>query len=40
MMGTVADTAADIGHKVMEELKHDWHSDEPGGQDRNKEREE
>ena len=40
MMGTVADTAADIGHKVMEELKHDWHSDEPGRQDRNKEREE
>ena len=40
MMGTVADTAADIGHKVMEELKHDRHSDEPGGQDRNKEREE
>lgn len=40
MMGTVADTAADIGHKVMEELKHDWHSDEPGRQDRNKGREE
>lgn len=28
MIGTVADTAADLGHKVMEELKHDWHSDE------------
>lgn len=27
MMGSVADTAADLGHKVMEELKHDWHSD-------------
>ena len=25
---TVADTAADLGHKVMDELKHDWHSDE------------
>ena len=28
VMGSVADTAADLGHKVMEELKHDWHSDE------------
>ncbi|MCI9311138.1 MAG: hypothetical protein HFF51_08510 [Lawsonibacter sp.] len=28
MMGSVADTAADLGHKVMDELKHDWHSDE------------
>ena len=28
MIGSVADTAADLGHKVMEELKHDWHSDE------------
>mgnify|MGYP001029487956 FL=1 len=28
MMGSMADTAADLGHKVMEELKHDWHSDE------------
>lgn len=27
MMGNLADTAADLGHKVMEELKHDWHSD-------------
>lgn len=28
MMGSVADTAADLGHKVMDEIKHDWHSDE------------
>ena len=28
MMGSVADTASDLGHKVMDELKHDWHSDE------------
>lgn len=28
MIGSVADTASDLGHKVMEELKHDWHSDE------------
>lgn len=28
VMGSVADTASDLGHKVMEELKHDWHSDE------------
>ena len=28
VMGSVADTAADLGHKVMDELKHDWHSDE------------
>ena len=28
MMGSVADSASDLGHKVMEELKHDWHSDE------------
>ncbi len=28
MMGSVADTAADLGQKVMDELKHDWHSDE------------
>ncbi|MCI8303699.1 MAG: ubiquitin [Lawsonibacter sp.] len=28
VIGSVADTAADLGHKVMEELKHDWHSDE------------
>ena len=27
-LGGLADTAADLGHKVMEELKHDWHSDE------------
>ena len=27
VMGTVADTAADLGQRVMEELKHDWHSD-------------
>ena len=25
---SVADTAADLGQKVMDELKHDWHSDE------------
>ena len=28
MIGNLADTASDLGHKVMEELKHDWHSDE------------
>ena len=28
MIGSVADTAADLGHRVMDELKHDWHSDE------------
>ena len=28
MMGSVADTAADLGHRVMDELKHDWNSDE------------
>ncbi len=28
MIGDLADTAADLGHKVMDELKHDWHSDE------------
>lgn len=28
VMDSVADTASDLGHKVMEELKHDWHSDE------------
>ena len=28
VMGTVADTAADLGHRVVEELKRDWHSDE------------
>lgn len=28
VMGSVADTASDLGHRVMEELKHDWHSDE------------
>ena len=28
MMGSVADTAADLGRQVMDELKHDWHSDE------------
>ncbi|MDE6897864.1 MAG: hypothetical protein K2P16_01220, partial [Lawsonibacter sp.] len=28
VIGSVADTAADLGHKVMDELKHDWHSDE------------
>jgi len=27
VMGSVADTAADLGHKVMDELKHDIHSD-------------
>jgi len=27
MIGNVADTAADLGHKVMDELKHDIHSD-------------
>lgn len=30
MIGNLADTASDLGHKVMEELKHDWHSDEQG----------
>ena len=28
VMGSVADTAAGLGRQVMEELKHDWHSDE------------
>lgn len=28
VIGDLADTASDLGHKVMEELKHDWHSDE------------
>ena len=28
MMDNVADTAADLGRQVMDELKHDWHSDE------------
>lgn len=28
VIGSVADTAADLGQKVMDELKHDWHSDE------------
>lgn len=28
MMGDLADTAADLGRQVMDELKHDWHSDE------------
>ncbi|RKI70978.1 hypothetical protein D7V91_01360 [bacterium 1xD42-67] len=28
VMGSMADTAADLGRHVMEELKHDWHSDE------------
>lgn len=28
MIGSVADTAADLGQKVMDELKHDLHSDE------------
>ena len=28
MIGDLADTAADLGHRVMDELKHDWHSDE------------
>lgn len=28
MIDSVADTAADLGRQVMEELKHDWHSDE------------
>lgn len=27
VMGDLADTASDLGHKVMEELKHDRHSD-------------
>ena len=33
VMDTVADTAADLGRQVMDELKRDWHSDEnkPGG---------
>ena len=28
VIGDLADTASDLGHKVMEELKHDWHSDQ------------
>lgn len=28
MMGNLADTAADLGRQVMDEIKHDWHSDE------------
>ena len=28
MISSVADTAADLGRQVMDELKHDWHSDE------------
>ena len=28
MMGDLADTAADLGRQVMNEIKHDWHSDE------------
>ena len=40
VMDSVADTAADIGHRVMEELRHDWHSDEPDRQDESKERKE
>jgi hypothetical protein len=24
----LADTAADLGRQVMNEIKHDWHSDE------------
>ena len=28
VMDTVADTAADLGHRVVEELKRYWHSDE------------
>ena len=28
VIGSVADTASDLGHKVMEELRHDRHSDE------------
>ena len=27
MMGDLADTAADLGRQVMDEIKHDWHSD-------------
>lgn len=30
MISSVANTAADLGHKVMDELKHDWNSDEKG----------
>ena len=40
VMDSVADTAADIGHRVMEEFRHDWHSDEPDRQDESKERKE
>ena len=28
VISSVADTAADLGQRVMDELKHDWHSDE------------
>lgn len=28
MIGDLADTAADLGRQVMDEIKHDWHSDE------------
>ena len=28
IFSSAADTAADLGHKVMDELKHDWRSDE------------
>lgn len=36
MMNTVADTAADIGHRVVEELRHDWYSDGHSGEGKNK----
>lgn len=28
VIGDLADTASDLGHRVMDEIKHDWHSDE------------
>lgn len=28
VIGDLADTASDLGQKVMDEIRHDWHSDE------------
>lgn len=28
VIGDLANTASDLGHKVMDEIRHDWHSDE------------
>lgn len=36
VMGSVADTASDLGRQVMDELKHDWHSDEQHSEDEKK----